>query len=114
MPLQQEHAPEINLPTSSEDDIKREKEFAQLAKALSHPARLRIIKILLQLDGKGRCFNADIVEKIGLAQSTVSEHLRVLKNADLIHAKSNPPKMCYLINKEKLKEFCILLTEDYL
>lgn len=105
---------DIRALSPSQDDLEKEKAFAQLAKALSHPARLRIIKILLQLDRKCSCFNSDIVDEVGLAQSTVSEHLRVLKNSGFIHTKANPPKTCYFINKEKLKEFSILLTEDYL
>lgn len=101
--------------SATEDELAREQEFALIAKALSHPARLRIVKILIKLDNKdGGCLNGALVPHVGLAQSTVSEHLRVLKKSGLIRAESTPPKVCYFINKEKLKAFSILLTEDYL
>ncbi|PKQ06516.1 MAG: transcriptional regulator, partial [Alphaproteobacteria bacterium HGW-Alphaproteobacteria-10] len=53
-------------------------EIADRAKALAHPARLRILRLLLATPG---CIGGDIVEAVGLAQSTVSEHLRILKAA---------------------------------
>lgn len=95
-------------------DLTIENEFAKLAKALAHPARLRILKILIKLDNQGGCINRILVPKIGLAQSTVSEHLKVLKKAGFIRCESKPPKVCYFVNKEKLKEFSILFTENYL
>ena len=105
----------IDMFTATKNELAREQDFAIVAKALSHPARLRILKILITLENKeGGCLNGALVPHIGLAQSTVSEHLRVLKKAGLIRAESNPPKVCYFINKEKLKAFSILLTEDYL
>jgi DNA-binding transcriptional ArsR family regulator len=108
-----------NLPRNTfkatEDELAREENFALIAKALSHPARLRILKILIKLENKeDGCLNGALVPCVGLAQSTVSEHLRVLKKTGLIRSESNPPKVCYFINKEKLKAFSILLTEDYL
>ena len=105
----------VDMFTATENELAREQEFALVAKALSHPARLRILKILIKLNDKeGGCLNGALVPHIGLAQSTVSEHLRVLKKSGLICAESTPPKVCYFINKEKLKAFSILLTKDYL
>jgi len=101
--------------TATTNELAREQDFAMIAKALSHPARLRILKILIKLDNKeGGCLNGALVPHVGLAQSTVSEHIRVLKKSGLIRAEANPPKVCYFINKEKLKAFSVLLTEDYL
>ncbi|OEF22656.1 ArsR/SmtB family transcription factor [Vibrio rumoiensis] len=90
-------------------DLQQEQEFALLAKALSHPARVRILKILINLDKLGGCLNSDLVAELGLAQSTVSEHLRILKVAGFITAEPIPPKMCYRINPEKTTEFKALV-----
>lgn len=91
--------------STSEQDLKQEKEFSILAKALAHPARVRILKILSTLEKSGGCLNSDLVSELGLAQSTVSEHLRVLKQAGFITAESIPPKMCYRINRECIAQF---------
>ncbi|MEZ8100822.1 ArsR/SmtB family transcription factor [Vibrio bivalvicida] len=89
------------------DSSERELEirFAAQAKALSHPARVRIVKILLNLEKLDGCLNSDLVSELGLAQSTVSEHLRVLKQAGFITAESIPPKVCYRVNKTEIEEF---------
>ncbi|MCL9783202.1 winged helix-turn-helix domain-containing protein [Vibrio sp. S4M6] len=86
----------------SDKEIALEAQLASLAKAISHPARIRILKVLLTLDKNNGCLNSDLVSELGLAQSTVSEHLRILKAADLITAEPIPPRMCYRINKETL------------
>ncbi|MBB1313623.1 helix-turn-helix transcriptional regulator [Aliivibrio sp. SR45-2] len=91
--------------STSEHGLQQEKEFASLAKALSHPARVRILKILSTLEKSGGCLNSDLVSELGLAQSTVSEHLRVLKQAGFITAESIPPKMCYRINRDRIALF---------
>lgn len=94
----------------TEQDLEQEKNFAALSKALSHPARVRILKILLNLDNLGGCLNSDLVSELGLAQSTVSEHLRILKQAEFISAKPFPPRMCYRINRNKIEEFSTLFS----
>lgn len=96
--------------SSSEQELAQEKDFAALSKALSHPARVRILKILVTLDNLGGCLNSDLVSELGLAQSTVSEHLRILKQAEFITAEPIPPKMCYRINRCKLNNFSELFT----
>ncbi len=97
----------------SEVLLEQEKQFANLAKALAHPARVRILKILFNLDEQGGCLNGDLVSQLGLAQSTVSEHLRILKQAEFIFATAIPPKMCYRINREKVRHFSALLSDIY-
>ena len=82
-----------------------EKEMAALAKALAHPARIRILSILSALEKSGGCLNSDLVSELGLAQSTVSEHLRILKNSGFITAESIPPKMCYRIDRDNIQRF---------
>jgi len=76
--------------------------LAELAKALSHPARIAILRMLAT---KNRCICGEIVETLPLAQSTVSQHLRELKNAQLIVGEIEGPKSCYCINWKTLKEF---------
>ena len=77
-------------------------QLAELAKALSHPARLLILRTLADRE---RCICGEIVDKLPLAQSTVSQHLRELKNAGLIVGEIEGPKSCYCINWEKLSKF---------
>ena len=91
--------------SSTEQDLQQEKEFSVLAKALSHPARVRILRILSALEKAEGCLNSDLVSELGLAQSTVSEHLRILKLAGFITAESIPPKMCYRINRDCIHQF---------
>ena len=72
-------------------------ELAMYAKALSHPTRL---KILNYLENQSCCFTGDLLNVIPLAQSTISQHLKELKNAGLIKGEVNPPKIKYCIDKE--------------
>ena len=74
-------------------------EIAKLAKALAHPARLKIIQILAQ---KNTCITGELVELMPLAQSTVSQHLLELKKAGLIKGEIEGPKTCYCLNPEML------------
>lgn len=90
---------------TSQQQLEKEKMLAAQAKALSHPARLRILHILHTLDTMGGCLNSDLVSELGLAQSTVSEHLRILKQAGFITAEPNPPKVCYRIQRKTLDNF---------
>lgn len=81
--------------------------LASLAKALGHPARIRIVKILLE---RGNCIGGDIVEQIGLAQSTVSEHLCILKSAGVITGEIERPRVCYSLNADRLRPLADLLN----
>ena len=98
---------------ASAQELQQEQAFAALAKALAHPARLRILKILFTLDSLGGCLNSDLVSELGLAQSTVSEHLRILKEAQFITAQPMPPKMCYRINSTALSNYKHLFTDIF-
>ncbi|MGY6559000.1 MAG: ArsR/SmtB family transcription factor [Nitritalea sp.] len=71
--------------------------LAKVAKALSHPAR---VQILLLLDQQSCCFSGDLGKHIPLAASTLSQHLKVLKEASLIQGEINPPRIRYCINRE--------------
>jgi len=81
---------------------------AAIAKALGHPARIAILKILAQ---KNTCFCGDITEIIPLAQSTVSQHLKALKTAGLIKGEVEGVRTCYCLNPDGIKELKNLLSE---
>lgn len=78
-----------------------DEELALLAKALGHPARVQIVRFLLA-QGEGTCVCGDICEEIPLAQSTVSQHLKILKKAGLITGEVDGPRTCYSINRARL------------
>jgi ArsR family transcriptional regulator len=73
--------------------------LATLAKALAHPARIRILRLLQATPG---CIGGDIVGAVGLAQSTVSEHLRILKAAEVITGEIDGPRISYALNPAAL------------
>ena len=73
--------------------------LADVAKSLSHPARIRILKILNDLDS---CMVGSIVDKLPLAQATVSQHLKELKRVGLIQGEIDGPKICYCVNNKNL------------
>ncbi len=72
--------------------------LAKYAKALAHPARIAILKLLLK---KQACVCGDIVDELPLSQSTVSQHLKELKQAGLIHGDIEGVKVCYCINEQE-------------
>lgn len=82
--------------------------IADFAKALSHPARIAILKELAE---KNTCICGEIVNVIPLAQSTVSQHLNELKKAGLIYGEIDGPKSCYCINKTVLDDLSESLTK---
>lgn len=84
-----------------------EKQLAAYAKALAHPARVRILKILANQQG---CLGSDMVGQLGLAQSTVSEHLRILREAGFVHAEVQHPRTCFSLKPEALKQLKVLLN----
>ncbi len=73
--------------------------LADVAKALSHPARIRILKILTEING---CMVGNIVEELPLAQATVSQHLKELKRVGLIEGEIDGPRVCYCVNNKAL------------
>jgi ArsR family transcriptional regulator len=73
--------------------------LAAIAKALSHPARVRILKILTS---RNACICGDIVELLPLAQSTVSQHLKELKKVGLVQGDIEGPRTCYCLNPKIL------------
>ena len=83
-----------------------DEELAALAKALGHPARVKILRLLLR---KQTCICGDIVEELPLAQSTVSQHLKVLKEAGLIRGDVDGPRVCYCVEPSALRRLRALV-----
>ncbi len=75
--------------------------LARRIKALAHPARLEIVRALTRVGGDGCCCT-DIVRTLPLAQSTVSQHLKVLREAGLIRGEIAGPRSCYCLDREAL------------
>ena len=74
--------------------------LAKFSKALAHPTRIAILK---HLENQSCCFTGDLVDVLPISQSTVSQHLKELKNAGLIQGEFKPPKIKYCINQENWK-----------
>lgn len=87
--------------TSQHINYSKEAELtARFAKALAHPIRLTILKLL---NNNSCCFTTDLVEVLPMAQSTISQHLKELKDAGLIQGTIEPPKIKYCINQKNWK-----------
>jgi len=82
-------------------------ELATIAKALGHPARVQIIRFLLSQES---CMCGDIVEHLPLAQSTVSQHLKMLKEVGLIRGTIDGPRICYCVESKVLNRFKQLVS----
>lgn len=76
--------------------------LAKLCKALGHPARVAIVRHLASK--RGTCTCGEIVDQLPLAQSTVSQHLKVLREVGLIAGDVEPPRVCYCLNERTLEE----------
>jgi ArsR family transcriptional regulator len=77
----------------------RDRRVAQLAKALGHPARVHILRLLLS---RNACYCGQLVEELPLAQATVSQHLKVLKEAGLITGEIEGLRTCYWADRDQL------------
>jgi ArsR family transcriptional regulator, arsenate/arsenite/antimonite-responsive transcriptional repressor len=87
--------------TKTDHFTDKQNNIAVLAKALGHPARIAIIEYLMKVD---TCICGDIVNELPLAQATVSQHLRELKNAGLISGNIEGNAICYCINKKAIEK----------
>jgi len=76
-----------------------EREIAAIAKALGHPARVRIVRLLLEQDA---CYCGQLVGELALAQATVSQHLKMLKEAGLVQGEIEGTRTCYCASRERL------------
>jgi len=81
-------------------------ELALLTKAVGHPARVQILRLLARRE---TCICGDIVDELPLAQSTVSQHLKVLKKAGLIRGDVDGPRVCYCLEPRSLRRLKALI-----
>ncbi len=98
---------ECDLPPAKLPDDASAEALAGLAWAIAHPARVRIVRILIN---RNACLCGEIVAELPLAQSTVSQHLKILKESGLVQGEIDGPKVCYCINREKLDELKQLIV----
>jgi DNA-binding transcriptional ArsR family regulator len=83
-----------------------DEELALLTKAVGHPARVQIMRLLVRREA---CVCGDIVDELPLAQSTVSQHLKVLKEAGLIRGDIDGPRVCYCVEPRVLRRLKALV-----
>ena len=94
--------------TKTEIFSDRQNRLASLAKVLGHPARIAIIERLLELNS---CVCGDLVEEIGLAQATISQHLKELKQANLIQGSISGTSVCYCLNQKEFAKVKLLFVD---
>ncbi|MEM1117586.1 MAG: metalloregulator ArsR/SmtB family transcription factor [Bacteroidota bacterium] len=94
-------SPDTRLDTLPEADL------ARWAKALGHPARLAILRTLSR---RGECVCGEVVEVVGLAQSTVSQHIKILRQAGLVKGTADGPRSCYCLDPDGLREMASEFT----
>jgi DNA-binding transcriptional ArsR family regulator len=85
-----------------------EARLARYAKALAHPVRIQILHFL---GSQSCCFTGQLTDEIAMAQSTISQHLKELKDAGLIQGEVMPPRVKYCINKAAWEEARILFAD---
>lgn len=84
-----------------------EETLAELCKAIGHPVRVKLVRILID---KGECISGSLAEEFKLAPSTVSEHMRILKEVGLIEGTIDGPRRCYCVNQEVLDQLKDMIT----
>lgn len=100
-------------PTFDSDDLRpaqgpdTDAELAAFAKALGHPARVQILRMLSR---RTSCVYGELVDEIELAQSTISQHVKVLKEAGLIRGEVDGPRICYCIEPNALRRLRVLVA----
>ncbi len=82
--------------------------LAKLAWAIAHPARVRLLQILIS---KTACVCGELVDAMPLSQSTVSQHLKILKESGLVQGEIDGPKVCYCVNQQGLAQLKKLINE---
>lgn len=93
--------------TKTEYFTDKQNAIATMAKALGHPARIAILEYLLKVD---TCICGDIVNELPLAQPTISQHLKELKNAGLIKGSIEGTSVCYCIDEKELEKLQAYFT----
>ena len=93
--------------TKTDEFTNEQNQLAIIFKALGHPARMAIVEFLLH---KETCICGDIVDELPLAQATISQHLKELKNANIIQGSIEGKSICYCLNKETIGKIQLLFT----
>jgi ArsR family transcriptional regulator len=99
-------SPDLGPDLRPVEGAEADEELAALAKALGHPARVQIMRLLVRRDA---CICGDIVDELPLAQSTVSQHLKVLKEAGLVKGEIDGPRVCYCVEPRTLRRLKALM-----
>ena len=86
----------------------KQKKIARYAKAMGHPIRMYVLELLSK---QSCCYSGDLTEELPIVKSTLSQHLKELKNAGLIQGEIEAPKIKYCINKENWEEARELFKE---
>jgi ArsR family transcriptional regulator len=86
---------------------KADEELAQLSKALGHPARIQIVRLLARRES---CICGEIADEFPLAQSTISQHLKILKEAGVIRGEVDGPRTCYCLDPRALRRLRALVA----
>lgn len=100
-------ASDVPLEMRALEGAEADEELAKLAKAMGHPARVRIVRMLSRKEAR---VCSQIVGELPLAQSTVSEHLRILKEAGLVRSSQDGPRVGYCINFDTLRKLKALMA----
>lgn len=95
-------------PSTMNDETLLHRTLIERLRALAHPARLEILRLLA---GRGRCVCGEIVEVMPLAQATVSQHLKILKEAGLVRGRIDGRNSCYCLDPEGIAEVREALDE---
>lgn len=96
--------------TKTEKFSQEQNEIASIAKVLGHPARIAILQHLIAVQS---CICGDIVDEVGLAQATISQHLKEMKRMGLIKGTISGTSMCYCIDADRFKEIKILFDKIF-
>ncbi len=96
--------------TKTEIFTEKQNKLASMLKALAHPARIAIIQHVIKTNS---CICGDLVEELGLAQPTISQHLKELKNAGLIQGTIEGTSVCYCIDPKVWKQFKTMLDSFF-
>jgi ArsR family transcriptional regulator len=99
-------APDLRPDARPVEGPEADAELASLSKAVGHPARVQILRLLAR---RNECVCGDIVDEVGLAQSTVSQHLKVLRDAGLIRGEIDGPRVCYCLEPRALRRLKALV-----
>jgi ArsR family transcriptional regulator len=99
--------PPLDVPGSVPGGVRGDEDLALLAKALGHPVRAGIVRLLARQDS---CQYGDLTERLPLAKSTVSQHLKVLREAGLVRGEVDGPRVCYCIDPVGLQRLKLLVA----